>query len=518
MNKFIFSFVVTVIFTNLFFGQTRQDDCSIKSTFEKINDKVYYEDQKMSVLDLIDNFKDKIQSQEHPRSVIVQFFFDETNKFNKTVEDFRNFLKDSLSSPTDLKIIYKFQKTRGSAFINNGSDQISVVHLNALVYSKDPLILKELFGKGKNSRIDTTSTKLKNFTHEFLAFDKVSDEDQGYLFLYRGKLIGKGFACDPDEDIDILGTFKNIYKKKYVTDCQNKKEEEEKQQTQQKLDTLQKRNDSLELNLAELNKKISQSNKPFTIFSQVDILTGTSSSNSSYFNDLLKFSTIGLSTSTGVLYIDEKFKGFYFSGALNIGSCVYDVVHDADYEFISSNEYYNSIVKINNFKEQINSKFVSVPLGIGYQYKNKNWPVFFQLSLNGILGFNKFNSSGSSGFISYRRYYSDLGILVTDQPQHGLRENIQFNVNPTLNEKIALLFGTRIETKILYDFGNSPISGFMNLGLSFAKTNVSSNGSTFISESYNNFNSIFNSVKNVGFSPLNIGFGISYELRKKIKI
>jgi hypothetical protein len=138
--------------------------------------------------------------------------------------------------------------------------------------------------------------------------------------------------------------------------------------------------------------------------------------------------------------------------------------------------------------------------------------------LNGILGFNKFNSSGSSGFISYRRYYSDLGILVTDQPQHGLRENIQFNVNPTLNEKIALLFGTRIVTKILYDFGNSPISGFMNLGLSFAKTNVSSNGSTFISESYNNFNSIFNSVKNVGFSPLNIGFGISYELRKKIKI
>jgi len=214
MNKFIFSFFVTVTFTNLFFGQTGQDDCSIKSTFDKINKNVYKEDYTVSILDLIDNFKDKIQSEEHPRSVIVQFFFDETNKFNKTVEDFRNFLKDSLSNPTDINIIFKFQKTRGSVFIENGVDKNSIIHLNALVYAKDHLILKELFGRGKNSRIDTTSTKLKNFTHEFVAFDKVSDEDQGYLFLYRGKLIGKGFACDPDEDIDILGTFKNIYKKK----------------------------------------------------------------------------------------------------------------------------------------------------------------------------------------------------------------------------------------------------------------------------------------------------------------
>lgn len=520
MKRIIFSFIVAVTFTNFFFAQKGQDFCNIKSSFDKVNTRVYSEDYNVSILDLIDNYKELIQSQENPRSIIIQFFFDETNKFNKTVEDFRSFLKDSLTEPTDINIIYKFQKTRGSAFINNGVDKNSIIHLNALVYSKDPSILKEIFGKGKSSRIDTTSTRLKNFTHEFVAFDKVSDDEQGYLFLYRGKQTGKGFACDPDEDIDILGTLKNIYKRKYIADCQKKSQEEEKQLTQQNLEALQKRNDSLVNVVSNLNNKINKSNLPFTIFSHVDFLSGNSSSPSSYIGESIKFRGLGISTSSGVSYfLDNKLENsIFFTSSINIGSCVYDFFRDINFEYTYNTLGYNSISNIQNYNELINSKFFTIPVGIGYQLKQKSWPVFFQFSLNGIIGFNKLTPYGGSGLINYRRYYSDLGILVKEQPQYGLEDNIQLNTKPTYSENISILYGTRIETKILYNFADSPISGFFNLGYSLVRTNTNSNGSKFISEQKNELNSILNSINNLGFTPINIGFGISYELRKKIKI
>ena len=520
MKKFILTFIVAISFTNFFFAQRNPDFCSTKSSFDKINARVYQEDNSIQVLDLIDNFKDIIKSKEHPKTIIVQFFFDETNKFNKTVEDFRQFLKDSLKMPTDINIIYKFQKTRGSVFINNGLDKNSIIHLNALIYSKDPLILKDIFGNGKYSRIDTTSTRLKNFTHEFVSLDKVSNEEQGYLFLYRGKLIGKGFACDPNEDVDILGTFKSIYEKKYILECKKKIQEEEEQIRNLRLDTLLKRNDSLVNYISDLKSKVIKSNQPWTLFSHVDVLTGNVSMHSSYIDDLIKIRGFGISTSSGVSYFLNKKRenSIFLTSALNIGSSVYDLYREINYTNISSNKDYNSIIILQNYNEQINSKFVMIQFGVGYQYKQNNWPIYFQFNLNGIIGFNKLTPFDGSGFINYRRYYSDLGILVTDQPQYGLEDNIQLNTKPAFNDKISIMYGTRLETKIFYDFGNSPINGFLNLGFSFAKTNVSSNGSNFISEHKNNYNSILNSINNMGFTPLNIGFGISYELRKKIDL
>ena len=50
------------------------------------------------------------------------------------------------------------------------------------------------------------------------------------------------------------------------------------------------------------------------------------------------------------------------------------------------------------------------------------------------------------------------------------------------------------------------------------KSKTNSNGSAFISENINEYNSILNSIQSFNNSPFNIGLGIVYGLRKKIKV
>lgn len=216
-NFCLFNFFFFLTFLNYHLGQ--KSNCYIDSRFDSIQNSVYNEDQNISALDIIENCNEDVKLIIGKRTLVVEFFFDETNKFHKTVNQFKSMLRDSLHIPTDIQIIYKFQRTKGSVFINNGTDKISIIHLNALIFSKDSSLMHELFGNGKLSRIDTTTTKLRNFTHEFVSIDKVSNQEIGYLYLFRGKIVGKGFACDPNEDLNIIDIFKRVYNHKYIDAC-----------------------------------------------------------------------------------------------------------------------------------------------------------------------------------------------------------------------------------------------------------------------------------------------------------
>jgi len=64
--------------------------------------------------DYVDNYKEIIKDSKSNRSVVFHFFFDETNKFHKTAEDYISLLKDSLGAlKTDIQVHFKVQKTQG---------------------------------------------------------------------------------------------------------------------------------------------------------------------------------------------------------------------------------------------------------------------------------------------------------------------------------------------------------------------------------------------------------------------
>ncbi len=515
-SKFILFLFLTFLIDTLF---SQTENCSFKSTFKQPSGRVLEEDYKIQVLELMESDKEECLSELDKNTIIVHFYFDETNKFHKSVEQFRSLLKDSLKLPTDINIIYKFQKTKGSVFINNGSDQMSIIHLNALIYSNDPMLLKDLFGNGKSSRIDTTSTKLKSFSHEFVPFSKISNSDMGFLFLYRGKLVGKGFACDPNEDIDIVNTFRRIYDKKYIIECEKKSELEAEERKKALIISLQKNNDSL-VKVLENYKRKSEKSPRWTLFSNIDFLVGGTSSYSNFTKDHARFRGQGISTSSGVCFFNNGSdkSGVFITGALTVGSSNYELKRSIDYEFVNSETDYNSISLLQGYNERVNSSLINIPIGIGYQLREKEWPIFFQFNFCGIFGFNKIRSNNGNGVVNYRRFYKDLSILVTDQPQQGLEDNIILNGNPHYNSKVSLTFGGKVNAKILYNFKNSPINGFLNIGFIYAKTKTNSNGSIFITEYKNDFNSILNSTKSLGSLPIFIGLGISYDLRNKISI
>jgi hypothetical protein len=145
----------------------QKEICNVESKYTKSKTGPFKEEYNLRLLEVMENNLEEFKKAENPRTLIVQFYFDRTNKFKKTVEEFINLLKESLPKKTDIKIIYKFQEIEGTIFLHNEKEILPIIHLNALFYAKDKSLLNEIFGKNKNSRIDTTTNKKKNFTHEF---------------------------------------------------------------------------------------------------------------------------------------------------------------------------------------------------------------------------------------------------------------------------------------------------------------------------------------------------------------
>jgi hypothetical protein len=165
-------------------------------------------------LDLMELYSDILANRPSERKVLFHFFIDELSPARKSAEQFMKLLKDSLAKlKTDIEVIFRIQRTTGNLFLNKGEHKFSLVGMNALVFSTDSLVLKELFGYGKKSRIDTTSSSVKRFNHEFLPVFNEPDSNQGYLFLFRTRTTGRGFACNPEEDKEIASLLKLIYKK-----------------------------------------------------------------------------------------------------------------------------------------------------------------------------------------------------------------------------------------------------------------------------------------------------------------
>ncbi|NBV09581.1 MAG: hypothetical protein EBS09_10815 [Flavobacteriia bacterium] len=165
-------------------------------------------------LDLMALYSDILANRSSEGNVLFHFFIDEFSPSKKSAEHFMKLLKDSLANlKTDIEVVFRIQKTTGNLYLNQGEHKYSLVGMNALVYSTDSLVLKELFGHGKKSRIDTTSSSVKRFNHEFLPVFNEPDSNQGYLFLFRTRTNGRGFACNPEEDKEIAALLKLIYKK-----------------------------------------------------------------------------------------------------------------------------------------------------------------------------------------------------------------------------------------------------------------------------------------------------------------
>lgn len=193
---------------------------SFKPIFLEIPKITYHDQQNILVLNAIEEYDQVINDSIGKNTVLFNFLVEEKDQSTQKSEAFIKLLKDSLSSlKSSWKVYFKIQPIRGNVYLNAGEAKVSMVHLNAMVYSKDKTLLKNLFGKGKYSKIDTTSNRMKKFNHEFIPFYDVTEEVEGVtfnkdLFVFRNKKFGRGYACIPNEDKDIASMLTLIYKKK----------------------------------------------------------------------------------------------------------------------------------------------------------------------------------------------------------------------------------------------------------------------------------------------------------------
>jgi len=504
--------------------------CEISPKFTLMNG-TYDLDHNISLSGLIDDDRDLLKDSKNSRFVVFHFFFDEENISKKTAENFLQLLKDSLQSlSTDIEVHFKIKKTKGNIIINDGGKS-SAIHLNALIYSNDLNLLDELFGEGKQSRIDTSTTKLKKFNHEFIPIKSINKDNTDFLFSFRAKLKGKGFSCDPNEDLEIISHLKKIYLKKYSADCEKKSVKNiDKVETKGADEKIKEENDSLKNRIEELNKKINKYEKEmkklpiWSLYSNLNREFVGFSEHSSFFDSDIKFTTNGFSMSSGFIYnLSDEFNGLFINSGISIGASNYSIKNNLSFEYTKQQEAYTSRNTLKDYSEDFKSTSIIIPIGIGYQFKPENLPIFFQFSGGLNLGVNKLNTSGATGEISYSRYYKNQEnqeiIEVTDQPNLGLLSNIKINGNASYDPKNYILFGGFLNFKILYKFSDtSPLSSFINFSFNKIKSKTNSNGSAFISENINDHNSILNSIQSFNNSPLNIGLGIVYELRKIIEV
>jgi len=210
-------FLVFVILSAITYirAVSQSTHCSYPPMFNQIPTKVLAYGQNLMALDMMYFYSDLLIKSAPKNAVLFHFFIDENSSLKKKAEDFVQVLKDSLSkAKTDIQVVFRVQKTTGTLFLNQGQNKYPIIGMNALVYSKDSLLLRSLFGSGNKARIDTTNSKVRKFNHEFIPIQLVSGSNLGYLFLFRTRLIGAGFACNPNEDKEIASILKLIYKKK----------------------------------------------------------------------------------------------------------------------------------------------------------------------------------------------------------------------------------------------------------------------------------------------------------------
>ncbi len=74
--KYLSGLLLLVSLTNKVFSQT--ENCSFKSTFEQAKGRIFDEDYKIPVLEFMESNKEKYLSEENNRTLIIDFFFDET--------------------------------------------------------------------------------------------------------------------------------------------------------------------------------------------------------------------------------------------------------------------------------------------------------------------------------------------------------------------------------------------------------------------------------------------------------
>lgn len=209
MNRLALLFLVLC---SLFSGKGQTSSC-YSAFFSELPNKIYPESSNLMVLDVMESLAKEIDQRTAKKKVIFDFFIDESLDNSTSAEKFVELLKDSLGKrKSSIEVVIRTRKMNGIIFINRGESKYSLNHLSALVYSRDAKVLKELFGNS-SAKIDTTSTKVRTFNHEFVPIYSEVNESEGYLYLFRTKIVGRGFACNKNEDKEMTAILKLIYKK-----------------------------------------------------------------------------------------------------------------------------------------------------------------------------------------------------------------------------------------------------------------------------------------------------------------
>jgi len=502
------------------YSQGQIELCRINPSFIPFVNKTLPSDFNIPMADYIDDYKTILKDSKTTRSVVFHFFFDEKNKFHKTVDDYISLLKDSLESlKTDIQVHFKVQKTQGSIFLYDGNNTQAIVHLNAIVYASDIDVIKDLFGKGNEVRIDTSSTQIRKFSHEFFSIESVNTKELGYMYLFREKLIGKGSACDPDVDLNVIRMLKNIYNKKFEKDCQKRMDAEEKKKLDQEMKMLIDSLGYYKTNFKNLFNEVSKLPK-WTIFSNIDLLFGNVKENSSFINSELNFKGNGVSSTAGVnVYMNNAgSSGVFLTTGLNIGSSTYNLSRLITHSYIKQENSYESVSMLRDYSETIRSSMFNVPLGVGYQYRESDWPIYFQFNAGLIIGGNKLSATQSNGLIDYKRKYAILGdMFVENDSALGLENDVQLSGSAAYLSKTLMSFGVFANLRVNYSFSKtSPLSGFLNFGYNAVKAGTTSNQSNFVSTSLGDHNSVLNSISNLSYLPFQFGMGLGYDLRNVI--
>lgn len=186
----------------------------LKPLFYAIPGRIYPIDYNLSALNETSNLGDILNNDGLHKGLVFCFFCEEHNVSNQNTEDFNLLLKETLKNcATDFRLHIKMHKTEGTVFLNNQDLKLPITHLNALVFSNDSLLLQKVFGKGPSSRIDTTTSRTRQFNFEFHPI-RLNASGNSFLYLFRSKINKSSTACNPNLDIEIARILKNIYNTK----------------------------------------------------------------------------------------------------------------------------------------------------------------------------------------------------------------------------------------------------------------------------------------------------------------
>lgn len=435
-------------------------------------------------------------------ALVLNFFFDSKNNFKKKPEQFEQSLHslksaDSLGKMnskifTNVNVIVS--KINGTVFAESSNlKKTSIIHLNALVYSPKISTIDSLI-----RHIDTTTSRFKLFTHEFVPV--LVSKEKGALFLFRAKVKDIGYSCNPNEDNDVVSIFKKPFALKYIPPPPPTLQLNQPDQPDQPL--------------------INRNRKLWMGFNTEYAIGNGIQQNSFIQNKTFDwgFSTLNFFTSIQYQLSKNQKNSFFIESGIGAMLSRLELSNNEQFSTSFNASKYNSITYVKNLNQTSELKQLILPFKIGYYFEipNRNIGLSFSCGITPII-YNSMTNILKNGEFEYAREYKmkNENILVQNISELGListeKKNILLNSNKLTNS--SLIYSC--DLRLIYLFPKKPFRLDFRIGVQKVSYSYKDEDKSFISSNKDNLVSFFNATSNYTQFSMYSSCGIYFDLFNK---